>query len=349
MKNASLNVSLKFRGAKMITQEDIARKLNVSRTTVARALNGNSNIKPETKEKILSLCDELGYVKNPISTSLAIKKKKKVFAFIIKSKNIHYSLELIKGLKRAEQEFEFYRYSIEIIETDINEPIKQLEELNRVINEEKPDGIIIIPLLKEKIKQVKLQKPKIFFVTLDISIDESIVNVGVDYFKSGRITAEVFINIISKGKKILVLDTVDDRISSKLYLKGFLSRIKEEEKELIVGPIYDENLKENAIEIIKKHVNSDIEGLYSTRFLTDIILNIEKILNRKLKVVANGISDVVYNLILDKSIIAAVVERWEEEGYIAAKIMFNYIYKNSKPSFNNYITKSKIMFRENLK
>src|SRR3712207_8244346 len=52
-----------------------------------------------------------------------------------------------------------------------------------------------------------------------------------------RITAEVFINIISKGKKILVLDTVDDRISSKLYLKGFLSRIKEEEKELIVGPI----------------------------------------------------------------------------------------------------------------
>ncbi|WP_331274617.1 LacI family DNA-binding transcriptional regulator [Clostridium botulinum] len=342
-------MTLQFRRAKMVTQEDIAKKLNISRTTVARALNGNSNIKAETKEKILRLCNELGYVKNPISTSLAIKKKKKVFAFIIKSKNKYYSLELIKGLKRAEQEFKFYRYSIEIVETDINEPIKQLEALNKIITEEKPDGIIIIPLLKEKIKQVKLQNPKIFFITLDISIDKSIVNVGVDYFKSGRITAEVFINIISKGKKILVLDTVDDRISSKLYLKGFLSRIKEEEKELIVGPIYDENLKENAIKIIRKYVNSEIEGIYSTRFLTDIILNIKKILNRKFKIVANGISDTVYNLILDKSIIATVVERWEEEGYIAAKIMFNYIYKNSKPSFDNYTTESKIMFRENLK
>ncbi|WP_085829514.1 LacI family DNA-binding transcriptional regulator [Clostridium massiliodielmoense] len=333
----------------MVTQEDIAKKLNISRTTVARALNGNSNIKPETKEKILDLCNEMGYVKNPISTSLATKKEKKVYAFLVKSKNSHYSLELMKGLKKAEKEFEFYRYSIEIIQTDINNPQEQLNELDRVIKEEQPEGIIIIPLLKQEIKQIKLKNYKIFFVTLDINIDDSIVNVGVDYFKSGRITADIFMNVINKNKKILVLDTVDDMISSKLYLKGFLSRIKEEDENLIVGPIYDNNLRKNAVHIIKNTMDKNIEGIYSTRFLTDIVVNVKKELKTKFKVVANGMNDIIYDLILNKSIVATVVERWEEEGYVAAKIMFNYMYKNVKPTFDNYIAESKIMFRENLR
>ena len=137
-------------------------------------------------------------------------------------------------------------------------------------------------------------------------------------------------------------------ISSKLYLKGFLSRVKEQDEELIVGPIYDKDLRKNAVNIIKNYMDKNIQGIYSTRFLTDIVVSAKKELKTKFKVVANGMNDDIYNLILNKSIVATVVERWEEEGYVAAKIMFNYMYKNTKPSFNNYITESKIMFRENL-
>ncbi|NLP46639.1 MAG: LacI family transcriptional regulator [Epulopiscium sp.] len=332
----------------MVTQEDIAKILNISRTTVARALNGSENIKKETKEKILKLCDELGYVKNPISTSLATKKQKKIFAFLIQSKNKYYSMELIKGLKKAEKEFEFYGYKIEIIETNIDHPLDQLNQLQNIMKEERPDGIIIVPLLKEEIKNIQLRYPKTFFITLDVGIDESITYVGVDYFKSGRMAADILMNVMSKGKKVLVLDTKDDRISSELYLKGFLSRINEEKKDIIVGPIYDDDLKNNALDIIKKNITKDIEGIYSSRFLADIIKK-TKDLQLNFKVVGNGMSEQIYNLILNKNMIATVVEPWEEEGYAVGKIMFNYLYKNDTYNGKKYIVESKIVFKENLR
>ena len=48
----------------MITQKELAARLGISRTTIARAINNSPNIKPETKEKILKLVKELGYEKN---------------------------------------------------------------------------------------------------------------------------------------------------------------------------------------------------------------------------------------------------------------------------------------------
>ena len=48
----------------MITQKELAARLGISRTTIARAINNSPNIKLETKEKILKLVKELGYEKN---------------------------------------------------------------------------------------------------------------------------------------------------------------------------------------------------------------------------------------------------------------------------------------------
>ena len=65
----------------MITQKEIAEKLGISRTTVARAINGSSLIKEETKNKILELVKEMNYEKNYIGSSLAGKRAKKSLLF----------------------------------------------------------------------------------------------------------------------------------------------------------------------------------------------------------------------------------------------------------------------------
>lgn len=55
---------------KYITIKDIAKKLNTSVSTVSRAFNNKSDIKPETKALVLKTAKELGYRPNPIAKKL---------------------------------------------------------------------------------------------------------------------------------------------------------------------------------------------------------------------------------------------------------------------------------------
>jgi len=56
---------------KHITIKDVAKKLNVSISTVSRAFNNKYDVKEETKELILKTAKELGYTPNPIAKKLS--------------------------------------------------------------------------------------------------------------------------------------------------------------------------------------------------------------------------------------------------------------------------------------
>ena len=66
----------------MVTQEQIARNLHISRTTVARAFKGQF-VSEETRKKVLEEAKRLGYEPNAAATSLALKNTKDIYAFII--------------------------------------------------------------------------------------------------------------------------------------------------------------------------------------------------------------------------------------------------------------------------
>lgn len=331
----------------MVKQDDIAKMLNISRTTVARALNGSESISPDTKEKILKLCEELGYSRNPISTSLALKKKRNIYAFIVKTRNLNYSKEIKQGFKRAQKEFEFYKCQLNIIETDIDKPEEQLELLNNIIKTEDVEGIIITPLLKDEIKRVKRDNPKITFIALDLPLDDFTYSVCSNYFKSGRITADILLNVLNKGDKILLIDTDDDRISSKLSFNGFLSKVKESDKCEIVGPVYQKSLKDNIETCLDENLTEDIKAVYSSRFLVNIVKSICKRKKYHIKVVDNGTSDITRELIKNNKVIATVAQKYPELGYLAAKNMFEYLCKDIKPLKINNELDSVILFKEN--
>ena len=50
-----------------ITIYDVAREANVSMATVSRVVNGNPNVKPATRKKVLEVIDRLDYLPNAVS------------------------------------------------------------------------------------------------------------------------------------------------------------------------------------------------------------------------------------------------------------------------------------------
>lgn len=57
-----------------VTIYDVAREAAVSMATVSRVVNGNPNVKPATRKKVLEVIDRLDYRPNAVARGLASKK-----------------------------------------------------------------------------------------------------------------------------------------------------------------------------------------------------------------------------------------------------------------------------------
>ena len=243
---------------------------------MARAINGSPLIKEETKKKILELVKETNYEKNYVGSSLAGKKTKKVCALVVESKNEFYTSEIKRGINLAIKEYKAYNYKIEIKTTDINDPEKQIEELEKLLKIKDLDGIIITPLDKEKVyKIIKPYLEKLKIVSLGIRLHNDIPHVGPDHIKQGKIAAGLMDNLLRENEKVLIIDNGDDKVSSKLYLKGFLDRIKDANVE-VIGPLEGNGI-EKSVELIKElFTKEEIDGLYINRYAHDILDYLKK-------------------------------------------------------------------------
>lgn len=80
-----------------ITIKDIARELNLSTSTVSRALRDSYEISTETKEKVLAYAKKMHYTPNPIALSLKENKSHSICIIVPEIANNFFS-EVINGI-----------------------------------------------------------------------------------------------------------------------------------------------------------------------------------------------------------------------------------------------------------
>lgn len=89
----------------MTTIKDIAKKANVSTTTVSRVLNNYSDVSDETREKINKIIEEYNYKPNSIARSLSTSKSNTIGIFFTDHFNsgLHHPFfrEVIYGMEKA--------------------------------------------------------------------------------------------------------------------------------------------------------------------------------------------------------------------------------------------------------
>lgn len=90
-----------------VTIKDLARKLNISVSTVSRALRNVSDINPETKQQVLRLAKELEYEPNIMAQSL-VRRKTRIVGVIVPAIHSHYFSQALSGMTDVANESNYY-------------------------------------------------------------------------------------------------------------------------------------------------------------------------------------------------------------------------------------------------
>ncbi|CAM3632791.1 LacI family DNA-binding transcriptional regulator [Erysipelothrix urinaevulpis] len=91
----------------MANINDVAKKANVSKTTVSRVLNNHAYVSKELRSKVLKAIEELNYVPNQNAVTLS-KGKTNLIGIVVSRMNHACYDEIVEGLVRKAQENGYY-------------------------------------------------------------------------------------------------------------------------------------------------------------------------------------------------------------------------------------------------
>ncbi len=160
--------------------DDIAKLANVSKSAVSLALNGKPGVSQETRDKILKIAQDHGYIPRPIiKADQYFQTNSKLLRFVActnegivteQYESLPFFTELINNI---EKQISSSGYSLIVSSINID---KLDDEISRLEKEQRSAGILLLGtnLTPEQIKLVSSIQPKL--VVLDTNFDTLDVN-----------------------------------------------------------------------------------------------------------------------------------------------------------------------------
>ncbi len=122
---------------KAITIKDLAAQLNISVSTVSRALKDNPEISQQTRKTVQALAKELGYRPNPIAVALKTHKSHTIGVVVPQIVNTFFA----NVVKKIEEVADKYGYNVLVASS--NESFEKEQKNIDVFLANRTDGIIL--------------------------------------------------------------------------------------------------------------------------------------------------------------------------------------------------------------
>lgn len=202
-----------------VTIYDVAREANVSMATVSRVVNGNPNVKPSTRKKVLEAIERLGYRPNAVARGLASKKTTTVGVIIPDISSIFFA-ELARGIEDIAT---MYKYNIILSNSDQNKE-KELHLLNTMLAKQ-VDGLLFMGGTITEEHVAEFQKSSVPIVLAATIGPNEIPSVNIDYEQAAF---EAVTYLLEKGNRRIVYVTgpTDDPINQR-KLAGYRRALEE--------------------------------------------------------------------------------------------------------------------------
>lgn len=244
------------------TIHDIASKLNITASTVSRALNDNPRISEATKKKVLKVAKQINYQPNHIASALR-SGKSKLIGVIVPTANRNFFSSVIRGIEELANSL---NYKV-IISQSYDDFDKEAQTVEALLNA-RVDGIIAsIAKTTENVdhfqKIIEKGIPLVLFDRITNSLEVS--QVVIDDHYGAYQTVD---HLIKNGCKRIVHFSSNPRINIYHERKrGYEDALKDNGIEVDPKLITFSNLQlEDGRRIMQEIIDSkiDFDGVFSS-------------------------------------------------------------------------------------
>lgn len=172
--------------------EDVAKRANVSKTTVSRVLNNRGYLSQKTIDKVHEAMEELNYQPNVVARQL-FNKKTNIIGLLFPTVANPFFGELVEALEKKLYDA---GYKV-LIGNSMNDTEKESAYLNQLLSEQ-VDGLIV-GTHNQGIQEYKYQNLPI--VAIDRVMNEDIPVIESDNYQGGRLATEL---LIKQGAKKII-------------------------------------------------------------------------------------------------------------------------------------------------
>ncbi|MDO3695710.1 LacI family DNA-binding transcriptional regulator [Wenyingzhuangia sp. chi5] len=319
---------------KPVTLKEIAEKLNISVTTVSKALKDYSDVSPKTKALVKELAATLNYTPNSFAVHLRTKESKTI-GLVIPEVVHHFFSNVIKGIiSEAEKE----GYLVIILQS--NESYELEKKQIELLMSHRVDGILISLAngtadFKHLNAVIEQDKPLVMFDKIAKLVKCS--KIIIDDQKAAYIATQ---HLIDTGCKriahfrgpLLPQNSIDRFLG---YKKALLDNGMEYDPNLVYLNDCDENSfddgKMNAAKLYKEH--NDVDGIFIN---TDMVaIGAISEFNRLGVKIPEEISIVGFSNWFMSSVISPTITTIDQPGYAMGQTAFKQLYKEIKAHKNN--------------
>lgn len=239
-----------------ITIYDVAREAGVSMATVSRVVNGNKNVKENTRKKVLEVIDRLDYRPNAVARGLASKKTTTVGVVIPNIANSYFAT-LAKGIDDIAS---MYKYNIVLASSDENDD-HEVAVINSLFAKQ-VDGIIFMGYhLTEKIRAEFSRNRTPIVLAGTVDLENQLPSVNIDY----KASVEDAITQLAKNneKVAFVSGPLIDDINGKLRLVGYKAGLEKNNMRYNEGLVFEAKYSyKDGFDLAQRVLNSGATAAY---------------------------------------------------------------------------------------
>ena len=210
-------------GLKKMTIADVAEALGVSKTTVSRVISGKGRIGSDTKERVLRYIEEHDYKPNVIAKGLAQNKTYNIGLILPGNHNFvdsSFFQQCMLGISEAAAAADYDMVVSMICDHD-------LTQLERLVLNNKVDGIILSRTLVEDAPAAYLKQRHMPFVVIGTSSDTDLIQIDHDHREACRELTSV---LLMKGlHKVALVGGSREIVITNTRLQGYLDAFEEQE------------------------------------------------------------------------------------------------------------------------